>query len=158
MISLGSLTLELPGFVEVIEYSLYAWLSNRGYPSLYRFYDLITEAWVYGILFGPLALVNTAVGITFGFTHLNLDGTDSCWRITYRFGEVFEDLGDGVSTVYRQHRLSIEDVDEIYTLSLAYDEVNLIIHIFIKKIFFLSIRKFWEIESFHLIRKSQTQT
>jgi hypothetical protein len=112
LISLGSLTLELPGFVEVIEYSLYAWLSNRGYPSLYRFYDLITEAWVYGILFGPLALVNTAVGITFGFTHLNLDGTDSCWRITYRFGEVFEDLGDGVSTVYRQHRLSIEDVDE----------------------------------------------
>ena len=51
-----------------------AWLSNRGYPSLYRFYDLITEAWVYGILFGPLALVNTAVGLTFGFIHLNLDG------------------------------------------------------------------------------------
>ena len=32
--------------------------------------------------------------------------------ITYRFGEVFEDLGDGVSTVFPQHRLSIEDVDE----------------------------------------------
>jgi hypothetical protein len=55
------------------------------------------------ILFGPLALVNTAVGITFGFTDLNLGGTDSCWRITYRFGEVFEDLGDGVSTVFPQH-------------------------------------------------------
>ena len=31
----------LPGFLEIIAYSLYAWLSNRGYPSLYRFYDLI---------------------------------------------------------------------------------------------------------------------
>ena len=43
LISLGSLTLELPGFVEIIEYSLYAWLSNRGYPSLYRFHDLIAD-------------------------------------------------------------------------------------------------------------------
>ena len=63
LVSFGTLT----GFLEIIAYSLYAWLSNRGYHSLHRFYDLIAEAWVYGILFGPLALVNTAVDITFGF-------------------------------------------------------------------------------------------
>ena len=79
---------------------MYVWLSTRGCPSLYRFFGIITEKWVYGILFGPLALVNTAVGVTFGFSPLNLlDGSDSCWRLTYHFELVFEDLGDGVSTI-----------------------------------------------------------
>ena len=112
LVSLGTLSLEMVGFLETIEYSLYAWLSTRGYPSLYRFFDIITEKWVYGILFGPLALVNTAVGVTFGFSHLNLDGSDSCWRLTYRFGPVFEDLGDGVSTIYNRHQLLVEDTEE----------------------------------------------
>jgi hypothetical protein len=41
---IGTLSLELPGFLEIIiEYSLYAWLSKRGYPSLYRFHDLIAD-------------------------------------------------------------------------------------------------------------------
>ena len=76
---------------------------------MYRFFDIITEKWVYGILFGPLALVNTAVGVTFGFRHLNLDGySDSC----YHFGPVFEDLGDGVSTIYNRHQLQVEDTEE----------------------------------------------
>ena len=61
LVSFGTLSLELVGFLEIIEYSLYAWLSTRGYPSLYHFYDIIAETEVYGIRFGPLALlVNTA--------------------------------------------------------------------------------------------------
>ena len=92
------------------------YLRARGYPSLYRLFDIITEKWVlYGILFGPpLALVNTAVGVTFGLRHLNLDGSDSCWRrLTYRFGLVFEDLGDEVSTIYNRHQLLVdEDTEE----------------------------------------------
>jgi len=112
LVSLGSLSLELVGFVEIINYPLYALLRNRGYPSLYHFRDIISNEMKYGILFGPLALVNTARDVPFGFSHLNLDGTDSCWRITYLFGEVFEDLGDGVSTIYNRHQLWVNDVDE----------------------------------------------
>ncbi len=110
--ALGVLSNELNGFLEIIEYPLYAWLRSRGYPSLYDYYDIISERQMYGILFGPLALVNTARDVTFGFTHLNEDGTDSCWRLTYRFGAVFEDLGDGVSTIYNRHQLWVNDVDE----------------------------------------------
>ena len=112
LVSLGTLSLEMVGFPEIIEYSVYAWLSTHGYPSLHRLFDIITEKWVYVILFGLLALVNTAVGATFGFSHLNLDGSDSCQHLTYRFGPVFEDLGDGgVSTIYNRHQLLVEDVD-----------------------------------------------
>ena len=52
--------------------------------------------------------------MTFGFRHLNLDGSDSCWRrLTYRFGPVFEDLGDEVSTIiYNRHQLLVEDTEE----------------------------------------------
>ena len=66
LVSLGTLSLEMVDFVEIIKYSVCVWLSTRGCPSLHRFFDIITEKWVYGILFGPLALVNTTVGVTFG--------------------------------------------------------------------------------------------
>ena len=101
-------------FVEIIKYSVCVWLSTRGCPSLHRFFDIITEKWVYGILFGPLALVNTTVVVTFGFSHhLNLlDGSDSCWRLTYHVGPVSENLRDGLSTIYNRHQLLVEDTEK----------------------------------------------
>ena len=78
-----------------------------------HFDNIVTNEMKYGILFGPLALVNTARNIPFGFTHhLNLDGTDACWRITHRFGEVLEDLGEVVSTIYNHHQLLVNQEDE----------------------------------------------
>ncbi len=72
-VSLGTLSLEMVFFLK----------NHRLYRLCVvihaRLYDIITEKWVYGILFSPLALVNTAVGVTFGFSHLNLlDGSNSC--------------------------------------------------------------------------------
>jgi hypothetical protein len=72
-------------------------------------------------LFGPISLVNTMRNVRFGFAHLNPDGTDSCWRLIYRFGTVEEDLGDGVVMYDTRHRLFVqkfaadddEDGDEV---------------------------------------------
>jgi hypothetical protein len=50
--------------------------------------------------------------VKFGLRHLNLDESNSCWRLTYHFGPVFEDLGDGVSTIYNRNQLQVEDTEE----------------------------------------------
>ena len=67
-----------------------------------------------GVSIKTVSLFKMWVGVTFGFSHhLNLlDGSDSCWRLIYHFGPVFENLGDGVSTIYNYHQLLVEDTEK----------------------------------------------
>ena len=112
LVSFGAISLELCGFMEIISYHLYSWLKENRYPSLYHWYDQLNNEFVYGILYGPLSLVNTGPNVDFGFMHWNISGTHSCWRFTYKFGQITEDLGDGVLTWYDRHVLIVEDTEE----------------------------------------------
>ena len=81
----------LHGFLEIIpEELLFYHLNSVGYPSLYRFFDSSSRSWIYSILFGPLALVNSKSGnFPVGFHHIEDNtGESYVWRLDYSYGRM----------------------------------------------------------------------
>ena len=84
-VSLRDIRDSIPGFVELLSINKFNRLVTLQYPSLIQFYAFPNVSSVekrnyYGVLFGPLALLNSNTNIRDSFYHAGIYGDLLLWR------------------------------------------------------------------------------
>ena len=84
-VSLRDIRDSIPGFVELLSINKFNRLVTLQYPSLIQFYAFpnvgsVEKRNCYGVLFGPLALLNSNTNIRDSFYHASIYGDLLLWR------------------------------------------------------------------------------